>query len=208
MWWVAAPADADAAGRGMRSVGSRRGLAILRLLRKRMLPNRCSCPSVRAVNRWNLLHVQLLGDLLQRHPLAKHHVDLHPPSVVTSVADPMREPDVVGGEATSVRPEYARFCTIHATALGPVLGEPPLSTSHRASRLHPTPSRGARTGRAPPRPSPGRARGGACPGPPGSPPAPARPRGCRARPRKRPPCGRRRRGAAARARPSRGECPG
>jgi hypothetical protein len=69
------------------------------------LPNRCGCPSVRAVNRWNLLHVQLLGDLLQRHPPTEHRVDLHPPCVVTLVADPMGEPDVVGGEVTSVHLE-------------------------------------------------------------------------------------------------------
>jgi hypothetical protein len=35
------------------------------LLGNEGLPNRCSCPSVRAVNRWNLFSVQLLGDLLQ-----------------------------------------------------------------------------------------------------------------------------------------------
>ena len=52
------------------------------------LPNRCSRPSVRAVNRGNLLRVQLLGDLLQRHPLPEHRVDLLPPDVVTLVADP------------------------------------------------------------------------------------------------------------------------
>ena len=75
------------------------------LLGNECLPNRCSCPSVRAVNRWNLLRVQLLGDLLQRHPLPEHRVDLHPPYVVTSVAEPMREPDVVGGEVTSVHLE-------------------------------------------------------------------------------------------------------
>ena len=75
------------------------------LLGNECLPNRCSCPSVRAVNRWNLLRVQLLGDLLQRHPLPEHRVDLHPPCVVTSVAEPMREPDVVGGEVTSVHLE-------------------------------------------------------------------------------------------------------
>jgi hypothetical protein len=57
------------------------------------------------VNRWNLLRVQLLCDLLQRHPRPEHRVDLHPPCVVTSVAEPMREPDVVGGEVTSVRLE-------------------------------------------------------------------------------------------------------
>src|SRR5580765_8285554 len=75
------------------------------LLRNECLPNRCGCPSVGAVNRWNLLRVQLLGDLLQRHPLPEHRVDLLPPFVVTSVAEPMREPDVVGGEATSVHLE-------------------------------------------------------------------------------------------------------
>jgi hypothetical protein len=75
------------------------------LLGNECLPNRRSCPSVRAANRWNLLHVQLLGDLVQRHPLPEHRVDLHPPCVVTSVAEAMREPDVVGGEVTSVRLE-------------------------------------------------------------------------------------------------------
>jgi len=62
-------------------------------------------PSVRAVNRWNVLQVQLLGDLLQRHPLPEQRVDLLPPYVVTLVAEPMREPDVVGGEVTSVHLE-------------------------------------------------------------------------------------------------------
>jgi hypothetical protein len=76
------------------------------LLGNECLPNRCCCPSVRAVDRWNFLHVQLLGDLLQRHPLPEHRVDPHPPQVVTLVADPMREPDVVGGEATSVHFEH------------------------------------------------------------------------------------------------------
>ncbi len=75
------------------------------LLGNECLPNRCSCPSVRAVDRWNFLHVQLLGDLLQRHPLPEHRVDLHPPYVVTLVAEPMPEPDVVGGKATSVHLE-------------------------------------------------------------------------------------------------------
>ena len=75
------------------------------LLGNECLPNRCSCPSVRAVNRWNLLRVQLLGDLLQRHPLPEHRVDLLPPYVVTLVAEPMRKPDVVGGEVTSVHLE-------------------------------------------------------------------------------------------------------
>jgi hypothetical protein len=75
------------------------------LLGNECLPNRCSCPSVRAVNRGNLLHVQLLGDLLQRHPLPEHRVDPHPPQVVTLVADPMREPDVVGREVASVHLE-------------------------------------------------------------------------------------------------------
>jgi hypothetical protein len=61
------------------------------------LPNRCGCPSIRAVNRWNLLRVQLLGDPLKGHPLPEQRVDLLPPYVVTLVAKPMREPDVVGG---------------------------------------------------------------------------------------------------------------
>ena len=43
---------------------------------------------------------ETLGDLLQRHPLPEHRVDLLPPCVVTSVAEPVREPDVVGGEVT------------------------------------------------------------------------------------------------------------
>jgi hypothetical protein len=66
------------------------------------LPHRCSRPSVRAVNRWNLLRVQPLGDLLQRHPLPEQRVDLLSPCVVTAVAEPMRKPDVVRGEVTSV----------------------------------------------------------------------------------------------------------
>lgn len=75
------------------------------LLGNECLPNRCRCPSVRAVDRWNFLRVQLLGDLLQRHPLPEHRVDLHPPCVVTLVAEPMPEPDVIGGEMTSVHLE-------------------------------------------------------------------------------------------------------
>jgi len=75
------------------------------LLGNECLPNRCSCPSVRAVNRWNLLSVQPLGDLLQRHPLPEQRVDLHPPYVVTLVAEPMRKPDIVRGEVTSVHLE-------------------------------------------------------------------------------------------------------
>jgi class 3 adenylate cyclase len=71
--------------------------------RKRM-PSEQTQLSVRAVNRWNLLRVQLLGDLLKRHPLPEHRVDL-PPQVVTLVADPMREPNVVRGEVTSVHLE-------------------------------------------------------------------------------------------------------
>jgi len=66
------------------------------------LPNRCGCPSVRAVNRWNVLRVQLLGDLLERHSLPEQGVDLLPPYVVTLVAELVREPNVVGGEVTSV----------------------------------------------------------------------------------------------------------
>jgi hypothetical protein len=104
------PASPEPFGRGS-CPSSLQGLqkpqlsAICGLLGNECLPNRCSCPSVRAVNRWNLLHVQLFGDLLQRHPLPEHRVDFHPPSVVTAVAESMREPDVVGGEVTSVRLE-------------------------------------------------------------------------------------------------------
>jgi hypothetical protein len=72
------------------------------LLGNECLPNRCSCPSVRAVNRWNLLGVELLGDLLQRHPLPEQRVELTRNMLVTLVAEPMRKPDVVGREATSV----------------------------------------------------------------------------------------------------------
>ena len=50
----------------------------------------------------DLLRVQLLGDFLQRHPLSEQRVDLLPPCVVTAVAEPMRKPDVVRGEVTSV----------------------------------------------------------------------------------------------------------
>ena len=66
-------------------------------LGNKCLPNRCCCPSVRAVNRWNVLRVQLLGDLLQRHSLPEQRVDLLPPYVVTVVAEFVRKPDVVGG---------------------------------------------------------------------------------------------------------------
>jgi hypothetical protein len=69
------------------------------------LPNRCGGPSVRAVNRWNLLRVQLRGDRLKGHPLSEHRVDLYPPPVVTSVAEPMCESDVVGCEMSSVHLE-------------------------------------------------------------------------------------------------------
>ena len=68
-------------------------------------PNRCSRPSVRAVNRWNLLPVQLICDLFKRHPLPEHRVDPCPPFVVTSIAEPMPEPDIVGREVTSVHLE-------------------------------------------------------------------------------------------------------
>ena len=47
----------------------------------------------------------MCGDLLQRHPLPEHRVDLHTPAVVTSVAEQMRQPDVVRSEAPSMRPE-------------------------------------------------------------------------------------------------------
>src|SRR4051812_23624424 len=73
-----------------------------RALGNECLPNRCSCPFVCAVNRWNLLRVQLLGDRLQRHSSPEQCVDLLPPYVVTLVAEPMRQPDVVGGEVTTV----------------------------------------------------------------------------------------------------------
>jgi hypothetical protein len=75
------------------------------LLGNECFPNRCSCPSVRAVNRWNLPPVQLVGDVVERQPLSEHRVDPRPPLVVTSVAEPMREPDVVGGEVASVHLE-------------------------------------------------------------------------------------------------------
>src|SRR3954454_2379195 len=76
-----------------------------RFLGNECLSNRCGCPSVRAVNRWNLLSVQLPGDLLQRHPLCEQRVDLHSPCVVTSVAEPVRKADVVGGQVPAVRLE-------------------------------------------------------------------------------------------------------
>ena len=46
--------------------------------------------------------VELLGDVVQRHPLPEHRVDLLAPGVVTPVAESVRQPDVVGGEVTSV----------------------------------------------------------------------------------------------------------
>src|SRR6188474_424620 len=69
---------------------------------KRMPSNRIRCPSCSGVNCWNFLPVQLLGDLLQGHPLTEQRVDPLPPGVVTAVAEPMRKPDVVGPELTSV----------------------------------------------------------------------------------------------------------
>jgi len=75
------------------------------ILGNERLPNGCRRPSVRAVNRWNLLRVQLLGDRLKGHPLSEHRVDLYPPPVVTSVAEPMRESDVVGCEVSAVHLE-------------------------------------------------------------------------------------------------------
>ena len=39
------------------------------------------------MNSWNVLQVQLLGDLLQRYPLPEQRVDLLPPYVVTLVAE-------------------------------------------------------------------------------------------------------------------------
>ncbi len=84
-------------------------IPVARLSRARLgnecLPNRCGGPSVRAVNRWNLPPRSALGDVFERHPLPEHRVDLYPPLVVASVAEPMREPDVVGGEVTSVHLE-------------------------------------------------------------------------------------------------------
>src|SRR3954469_14950104 len=47
----------------------------------------------------------MCGDLLQRHPLPEHRVDLHTPPVVTSVAEQMRQPDVVRSEVPSMRLE-------------------------------------------------------------------------------------------------------
>jgi hypothetical protein len=75
------------------------------ILGNERLPNRCRCPSVRAVNRWNLLRVQLVGDRFKGHPLTEHCIDLHPPPVVTFVAEPMRKSDVVGCEVPSVHLE-------------------------------------------------------------------------------------------------------
>ena len=69
------------------------------------LPNRRGCPPVRTVDRWNLCRVQLLGDRLQRHLLPEHRVDPRPPFVVASVAEPMREADVVGRQVASVHLE-------------------------------------------------------------------------------------------------------
>ncbi len=69
------------------------------------LPDRRRCPPVRAVDRRNLLRVQLLGDLVQRHPSGEHCVDPLPPLEVPPVADPMREPHVVRSEMASVHPE-------------------------------------------------------------------------------------------------------
>jgi hypothetical protein len=101
-------ADGLATARRRMRGGARRPLrerVPTRLLGNERLSNRCSGPSVRAVDCWNCLRVELVGDLLERHPLRKHRVELRPPYVVTLVADPMSEPDVVWGLATSVHLE-------------------------------------------------------------------------------------------------------
>jgi hypothetical protein len=103
-------------------------------LRNECLPNRCSCPSVRAVNRWNLLSVQPLGDLLQRHALPEQRVDLHPPCVVTSVAEPVRKPDVVGREVTSVRLE-SRIVVGSRLPIGPRRSRLEVATTPKAVAL-------------------------------------------------------------------------
>src|SRR3954447_10826568 len=103
-------------------------------LRNECLPNGCSCPAVRAVNRWNVLSVQLLGDLLQRHPLPEQRVDLHPPCVVTSVADPVRKPDVVRGEVTSVRLE-SRIVVGSRLPIGPRRSRLEVATTPEAVAL-------------------------------------------------------------------------
>src|SRR3954451_7812623 len=84
---------------------SRGRKALFVVLGDECLPNRCSCPSVRAVNRWNLLQVQRLSDLLQGHSLPEHRVDPCAPFVVAFAAEPMPEPNFVGGELPSVHLE-------------------------------------------------------------------------------------------------------
>jgi hypothetical protein len=51
------------------------------------------------------LFVQLLGDLLERHPFLEHPSNPHTPKIVLSVAEHVREPDVPGVEASTVRLE-------------------------------------------------------------------------------------------------------
>jgi hypothetical protein len=46
--------------------------------------------------------VQLRGDVLQGHPVPEHRIDTHAPSIVTSVAEPMRDLDVVRGEMRGI----------------------------------------------------------------------------------------------------------
>src|SRR5687767_3985529 len=62
--------------------GAARSRATCSWLGNERLSNTGSRPPVRAVDRRNLLGVQLRGDLLQGHPLPEHRVDSHAPSIV------------------------------------------------------------------------------------------------------------------------------
>jgi hypothetical protein len=48
------------------------------------------------------LAVQVLGDLLERHPLLNHPSDPHTPAIVLSVAEHVREPDVPGDKLSAI----------------------------------------------------------------------------------------------------------
>src|SRR4051812_11087677 len=97
-----------------------KGGSTKRMPSEQIQPSICSC-------RESLepFAVQLLGDRLQRHPPTEHRVDLHPPRVVAPVAEPVREPDVVGREVTSVRLE-SRIV---------VRSRPPIGPGPRRSRV-------------------------------------------------------------------------
>jgi excisionase family DNA binding protein len=88
------------------------------------------------------LRFGLVGDLFERHPPPEHRVDPSPPLLVTSVAEPMCEPDVVPGEVTSVHLE-SRIVQLAPSGLSllNVSLAPPATGAPRAKRAPNLPAR-------------------------------------------------------------------